>query len=145
VVACVADCLKTMSVQGFGARFPERTFNFGIADQNMVMAAAGLASAGKTPFAISYGVDLIRTGEVDVAIVGGADAFSQTAFNGFHRLYAMAQERCRPFDKNRKGMIVGEGAGVLILESLQSAQERGAGIYSEIAGYGISCDAKHIT
>jgi transketolase len=58
IVACVADCLKTMSVQGFDARFPERTFNFGIAEQNMVMAAAGLAAAGKTPFAISYGVFL---------------------------------------------------------------------------------------
>ncbi|HZK66865.1 MAG TPA: transketolase family protein, partial [Chloroflexota bacterium] len=58
VVLCVADCLKTMSVHPFGARFPERTFNFGIAEQNMVMSAAGFASTGKTPFAISYGVFL---------------------------------------------------------------------------------------
>lgn len=58
IVVCVADCLKTMSVHDFGTRFPERTVNFGIAEQNMVMAAAGLAAAGKTPFAISYGVFL---------------------------------------------------------------------------------------
>jgi transketolase len=58
VVVCVADCLKTMSVHDFGARFPDRVFNFGIAEQNMVMAAAGLSTAGKVPFAISYGVFL---------------------------------------------------------------------------------------
>ena len=58
IVVCVADCLKTMSVQDFGTKFPNRLFNFGIAEQNMVMASAGLATANKTPFAISYGVFL---------------------------------------------------------------------------------------
>ena len=58
IVVSVADCLKTMSVQDFGTKFPERLFNFGIAEQNMVMASAGLATANKIPFAISYGVFL---------------------------------------------------------------------------------------
>ncbi len=58
IVVSVADCLKTMSVQDFGAKFPDRIFNFGIAEQNMVMASAGLATANKIPFAISYGVFL---------------------------------------------------------------------------------------
>ncbi len=58
IVVCVADCLKTMSVQDFGAAYPERLFNFGIAEQNMVMAAAGFSTARKIPFAISYGVFL---------------------------------------------------------------------------------------
>ena len=96
-------------------------------------------------FAIGYGFDLIRRGELDCAIVGGADSFSKTAFSGFHRLYAMAPEKCQPFDKNRKGMMVGEGAGILILEKLDSALERNAEIYAEIGGYGLSCDAHHIT
>ena len=96
-------------------------------------------------FAIGYGCDLIRKGDIDYAVVGGADSFSKVAFSGFHRLYAMAPEKCQPFDKNRKGMIVGEGAGILFLESLESALQRNASIYAEISGYGLSCDAFHMT
>jgi 3-oxoacyl-[acyl-carrier-protein] synthase II len=76
---------------------------------------------------------------------GGVDAFSRVAFTGFNRLLAMAPEKCQPFDKNRKGMMLGEGAGVLLLESLEHAQKRGAKIYVEMLGYGLSCDAHHMT
>ncbi len=96
-------------------------------------------------YAIGYGFDLIKKGDLDYVVVGGADAFSKLAFTGFQRVYAMAPEKCQPFDKNRKGMMVSEGAGILILESLESALRRDAVIYAEIAGYGISCDAFHIT
>ncbi|MHA2217483.1 MAG: beta-ketoacyl-[acyl-carrier-protein] synthase family protein [Candidatus Hodarchaeales archaeon] len=96
-------------------------------------------------YAIGYGYDLIRKGEIDYAIAGGADAFSKLAFIGFQRVYAMAPEKCQPFDKNRRGMLVGEGAAILILESLESALKRNANIYAEIPGYGISCDAYHMT
>jgi 3-oxoacyl-[acyl-carrier-protein] synthase II len=96
-------------------------------------------------YAIGYGFDLIKRGDIDYAIVGGADSFSKVAFSGFHRLYAMATEKCQPFDKNRKGMLVGEGAGILFLESLDSALKRKANIYAEILDYGLSCDAYHMT
>jgi 3-oxoacyl-[acyl-carrier-protein] synthase II len=96
-------------------------------------------------YAIGYGYDFIKRGDLDYAIVGGADAFSSLAFIGFHRIYAMAPEKCQPFDRNRKGMLVGEGAAILCLESLDSAIKRNAHIYSEIPGYGISCDAYHMT
>jgi 3-oxoacyl-[acyl-carrier-protein] synthase II len=96
-------------------------------------------------YAIGYGVDLIRKGDLDFAIAGGADSFSKLAFTGFQRVYAMAAEKCQPFDKNRKGMLVGEGAAMLFLESLESALQRNADIYAEIPGYGISCDAHHMT
>lgn len=96
-------------------------------------------------YAIGYGFDFIKRGDLDYAIVGGADAFSELAFIGFHRIYAMSPDKCRPFDKNRKGMMVGEGAGILLLESLESALQRNATIYAEIAGYGLSCDAFHMT
>jgi 3-oxoacyl-[acyl-carrier-protein] synthase II len=96
-------------------------------------------------YAIGYAFDLIKKGDIDYAIAGGGESFSKLAFSGFHRLYAMAPERCQPFDKNRKGMILGEGAGILILESLESALSRGVRIYAEILGYGLSCDAYHIT
>ncbi len=96
-------------------------------------------------YAIGYGFDLVRKRDLDFAVVGGADSFSKLAFSGFHRLYAMAPEKCQPFDKNRKGMLVGEGAGILLLESLESALKRKADIYAEILGYGLSCDAFHMT
>ncbi len=96
-------------------------------------------------YAIGYGFDLIKKGDLDYAIAGGAESFSKLAFSGFHRLYAMATEKCQPFDKNRKGMLVGEGAGILVLESLESALKRKADIYAEILGYGLSCDAYHMT
>lgn len=96
-------------------------------------------------YAIGYGFDFIKRGDLDYAIVGGADAFSALAFIGFHRIYAMASEKCQPFDRNRKGMLVGAGAAILFLESLESALRRNADIYAEIPGYGISCDAFHMT
>ncbi len=96
-------------------------------------------------YAIGYGFDLIKKGESDIALVGGTDYFSKLAFAGFQRLYAMAPEKCQPFDKNRKGMLVGEGAGILVLERLDYALKRKAPIYAEVIGYGLSCDAYHIT
>lgn len=96
-------------------------------------------------YAIGYGYDLIQLGKADVVFAGGSDAFSYLAFTGFNQLGAVAPQKCQPFDKNRAGMMVGEGAGVLILETLDSALERKAPIYAEILGYGLSCDAFHMT
>ena len=96
-------------------------------------------------YAVGYGYDLIRNGRVDMMLAGGADAFSRIPYMGFARLGAIAPERCQPFDKNRKGMVPGEGAAVLILEPLDAAQSRGATIYAEVLGYGASCDSHHMT
>ena len=100
-------------------------------------------SAGN--YSIGYAYDLIRRNKYDVMITGGVDPMSRITYTGFSRLYAMAPDLCRPFDKNRKGMMVGEGGGVLVLENLDTAKERGADIYAEILGYGLSCDAFSMT
>jgi 3-oxoacyl-[acyl-carrier-protein] synthase II len=76
---------------------------------------------------------------------GGSDAFSRITYTGFARLGAIAPEVCQPFDRNRKGMIPGEGAAILVLEPLDRAAARGARLYAEIGGYGLSCDAHHMT
>ncbi|MFF2195460.1 beta-ketoacyl-[acyl-carrier-protein] synthase family protein [Streptomyces sp. NPDC058157] len=94
-------------------------------------------------YAIGYGYDAVRTGEVDHALVGGADALCRKTFTGFYRLGTIAPERCQPFDVDRKGILTGEGAGVLLLESLDSALARGARIHAEVLGYGLNCDAHH--
>jgi 3-oxoacyl-[acyl-carrier-protein] synthase II len=96
-------------------------------------------------YAIGYGYDLIRTGRADVMLAGGSDAFSRIPYMGFARLGAIAPEKCQPFDKNRKGMVPGEGSGMLVLEPLGDALARGAKIYAEVLGYGVSCDAHHMT
>jgi 3-oxoacyl-[acyl-carrier-protein] synthase II len=96
-------------------------------------------------YAIGQGYDLIRNGLVDLAVVGGSDPFSRIAFTGFNRLFAMSSDMCQPFDKNRKGMMLGEGAGILILEELELAKKRNVAVYAEVKGYGLSCDANHMT
>jgi 3-oxoacyl-[acyl-carrier-protein] synthase II len=95
--------------------------------------------------AIGHAFDFVRTGRTDMMLAGGADSFSRIPYMGFARLGAIAPERCQPFDRNRKGMVPGEGSAILILESMEAAFARGAKIYAEIAGYGLSCDAHHMT
>jgi 3-oxoacyl-[acyl-carrier-protein] synthase II len=114
---------------------------FGLAGPCLMFSTA--CAAGN--YAIGYGSDLIRTGKAEVVLAGGADAFSKVAFTGFNQFKAVAPERCQPFDLNRKGMMVAEAAGVLVLESLERAEARQAPVYGEVAGYGLSCDAYHMT
>ncbi|WP_327168413.1 beta-ketoacyl-[acyl-carrier-protein] synthase family protein [Streptomyces subrutilus] len=94
-------------------------------------------------YAIGSGFDAIRDGDVEAALCGGADAVCRKTFTGFYRLGTIAPEVCQPFDKDRKGILTGEGAGILLMESLDSARARGARIYAEVLGYGLSCDAHH--
>lgn len=113
---------------------------FGLTDVEAVTLPTA-CSAGN--YAIGYGFDAVRAGEVDFALCGGADALCRKTFTGFYRLGTIAPERCQPFDADRKGILTGEGAGVLVLESLESALARGARIYAEVLGYGLNCDAHH--
>ncbi|PVC99861.1 3-oxoacyl-ACP synthase [Streptomyces sp. CS147] len=94
-------------------------------------------------YAIGSGFDAISDGDVEVALCGGADAVCRKTFAGFYRLGTIAPEVCQPFDKDRKGILTGEGAGILLMESLESARARGARIYAEVLGYGLNCDAHH--
>ncbi len=99
-------------------------------------------SAGN--FAIISAYEKIRSGKAAFAFAGGADVLSKNAFAGFSKLRSLAKEKCCPFDKNRTGLVISEGAGVLFLESMTSAQTRGAHVYAEIIGWGASCDAYHM-
>jgi 3-oxoacyl-[acyl-carrier-protein] synthase II len=115
----------------------------GIGAEGMVLALPAACAAGN--YAIGFAADLIRAGRADVVITGASDLIQQLQFTGFVRLAAMATERCQPFDLHREGLILGEGAGLLVLESEEHAVRRGASVRAEVGGYGLSCDAYHIT
>jgi 3-oxoacyl-[acyl-carrier-protein] synthase II len=100
-------------------------------------------SSGAT--AVGYAGDLIRTRSAPVVICGGTEPLCRVTYAAFNALQAVDPDCCRPFDKNRQGLSLGEGAGILILESLTHARRRGARIHGELLGYGLSCDAHHMT
>ncbi|HSB78869.1 MAG TPA: beta-ketoacyl-[acyl-carrier-protein] synthase family protein [Candidatus Methylomirabilis sp.] len=95
--------------------------------------------------AVGYGFRAVRIGQTDCALCGGYDPLCEFAFAGFHSLQALTTEVCRPFDRNRSGLVIGEGAGILVLEAWDRAESRGAPIVGEIIGYGESNDAFHMT
>jgi 3-oxoacyl-[acyl-carrier-protein] synthase II len=95
--------------------------------------------------AIGHAFECIRSGRYQRVLTGGYDALSELVFTGFDSLQASTPEKCRPFDRNRAGMVLGEGAAILALENLELARKRGAPVLAEIVGYGISTDNFHIT
>lgn len=96
--------------------------------------------------ATSVAMSMIRSGMVNVAITGGTDApFTYGLMKSWEALRVLSNDTCRPFSLDRSGLVLGEGAGVVVLESLEHAQRRGAVIHAELAGCGMSADAGHIT
>src|SRR5512136_2281634 len=114
---------------------------FGFSGPKFTITTACSSSAT----AIGYGADLIRSGRCKVVICGGSEGLSELTFGGFNSLKAMDPSPCKPFDRKRAGMSLGEGAGILILEDLNEAEKRGAKILAEFLGYGIGGEPYHIT
>lgn len=95
--------------------------------------------------AILLGANMIKAGKADVVVAGGSESLSRFHLNGFNSLMILDKERCRPFDKTRAGLNLGEGAAFVVLESEEHAKKRGAEIHAYLAGYGNACDAFHQT
>jgi len=95
--------------------------------------------------ALMLGARLIKHGRLDRVVAGGVDALTKFTINGFNSLMILDKENCKPFDKNRTGLNLGEGAGYVVLESLEDAQKEGKTIYCELTGYANTCDAYHQT
>ena len=124
------------------------SIRFGAKGPNSATCTACSASA----HAIGDAFEIIRRGDAEAMIAGGSEAaITPMGIGGFAALRALSQRNnephraSRPFDRDRDGFVVGEGAGVLILEELAGARRRGARIYAELAGYGMAADAYHIT
>jgi len=120
---------------------------FGVTGRIIPVSSACTSSSQ----AIGYAFETIKHGYQDLMIAGGAEELCVSQVAVFDTLYATSQRNNeptltpRPFDKNRDGLVIGEGAATLILEELTHAQDRGATIYAEIVGFGTNCDARHIT
>lgn len=124
------------------------SIRFGAKGPNSATCTACSASA----HAVGDAYEIIRRGDADVMIAGGSEAaITPMGVGGFAAMRALSTRNddppraCRPFDRDRDGFIIGEGAGVVLLEELESALRRGARIYAEVVGYGMSADAYHIT
>ncbi len=118
------------------------TMEFGITGPAYSIASA-CSSAGH---AIGHAFHLVRSGVVRAAVVGGAEAcITVGTMKGWEAMRVMAPDTCRPFSKTRTGMVLGEGAAVFVLETLDDARARGAEVLAELAGAGMSSDAKDIT
>ena len=137
---------------------PELISNEGAGNIALALGAKGpcqvitTACASSTD-ALGYAMDAIRAGRADIVISGGSEAtILEFCVGGFMKEKALAtkfndtpEKACRPFNVDRDGFVMGEGAGILILESEEHAKARGAKVYAELAGYGATCDAYHIT
>jgi 3-oxoacyl-[acyl-carrier-protein] synthase II len=148
------DYLATVRSAGIDRARPSQVFNF--FSSTSVDAVGGrygftgprhcvVAACSSSTIAIGHAADAVRTGEIDVALAGGADALCRLTFSGFNALRLVDTEPCRPFDESRAGMTIGEGAAILVLEPLDRARARGATIYAELAGRGARCEAFHAT
>lgn len=104
-----------------------------------------VAACASSTIAIGQAADAVRSGQLDAVLAGGTDALARLTFSGFNSLRLMDPNPCRPFDKGRAGMSIGEGAAILVLEPLDRARARGARIYGELAGYSLACEAFHPT
>ena len=137
---------------------PELITNEAAGNISIALGAKGPAQVVATACASStdalgIALDMIRSGRADVVVAGGTEAvINEFAVGGFMKMKALStsyndtpEKSCRPFTKGRDGFVIGEGAAVLILESEEHARARGARVYAELAGYGATSDAYHIT
>jgi 3-oxoacyl-[acyl-carrier-protein] synthase II len=114
-----------------------------IGARGMVHTLPAACAAGN--YAIGFAADMIREGRADVVVTGASEVMEKVQYAGFVRLGAMAPDRVRPFDRDRKGLLLGEGSGVMILESEAHLVRRGGVPLAEVGGAGFACDAHHIT
>ncbi len=125
-----ASRLSTEVARSIGARGTSLTLNAACAAGN---------------YALGVARDMIARGKADVIIVGASEVIAPLQYAGFVRLAAMSPDLCRPFDANRQGILLGEGAAVFVIESEAHANARGAVPLAELGGWGLSCDAYHVT
>ena len=118
------------------------SMEFGITGPSFTISTACSSAA----HALGQAYWMVRSGAVDLALAGGSEApFSFGILKAWEAMRVVSPDTCRPFSRDRHGMVLGEGAGIMVLEPLEAARARGARIHAEIVGFGMSADAGHIT
>jgi 3-oxoacyl-[acyl-carrier-protein] synthase II len=112
----------------------------GATGESLTISAACAASN----YALGYAYDALVSGEADVAVAGGAESVCRFVHAGFYRLGVLTERVCRPFDRERSGILTAEGGSALVLETADHAEARGARPYAELLGYALNCDAGHM-
>ena len=115
--------------------------HFGIFSESTTISTACSSAAN----ALILGANLLKTGQADIVVAGGTEALTRFHLNGFNSLMILDHERCRPFDAERAGLNLGEGAAFVVMESEEHARQRQASIHAYLTGYGNACDAFHQT
>lgn len=138
--------VASMPSRGLRSTFPSSHAEvvgstFGIHGPRETLVTA--CSSGAASLALA--ADLVGEGVVSVALAGGVDTLTRICFMGFNALKLLDPEPCRPFDRDRRGMSIGEGAAFAVLEDGERARARGARVYAELAGHGMTTDAFHVT
>jgi 3-oxoacyl-[acyl-carrier-protein] synthase II len=158
--ACTADLLRTeryletLVQRGIAHSRPSDVWNhFPNTPVDIIASHFGfeglrsciVTACASSTMAIGSAADAVRDGRLDAAIAGGTDSMSRLTFSGFNAIRVMDPEPCRPFDRGRAGMNLGEGAAMLMLEDLEGARRRGAPVYAEVVGHSLTCEAFHPT
>ncbi len=153
--AAIEAGFEDLWVQGRGRvhplTIPKTMANAGASHISMDLGLAGpvytvSTACSSANHAIGQAFRLVRDGEADLAVTGGAEAFFTIGMlKAWEAMRVVAPDTCRPFSKDRRGMILGEGGAMMILEPLVSARARGARIYAEVCGMGMTSDAHHLT
>lgn len=136
------DNLKILATHDCGSTTQLQADYFGINRNNVITISTACSSAAN---AIIVGANLIKTGKAEIVIAGGSEAITKFHLNGFNSLLILDYNRCRPFDANRLGLNLGEGAAYIVLESERSIRKRNIQPIGELLGYGNACDAFHQT
>jgi nodulation protein E len=153
--AAIESGFEDLWVQGRGRvhplTIPKTMANAGASHISMDLGLAGpvytvSTACSSANHAIGQAFRLVRDGQADLAVTGGAEAFFTIGMlKAWEAMRVVAPDTCRPFSKDRRGMILGEGGAMMILEPLESARARGARIYAEVCGMGMTSDAHHLT
>ncbi len=138
-----ADAIVPAKIPRYGTTLLPIHIARAVGARGMVQTLPAACAAGN--YAIGFAVDMIREGRADVVVTGASEVIEKVQYAGFVRLGAMAPDRVRPFDRDRKGLLLGEGAGVMILESEEHLVRRGGRPLAEVGAIGLACDAHHIT
>jgi nodulation protein E len=153
--AAIESGFEDLWVQGRGRvhplTIPKTMANAGASHISMDLGLAGpvytvSTACSSANHAIGQAFRLVRDGDAELALTGGAEAFFTIGMlKAWEAMRVVAPDTCRPFSKDRRGMILGEGGAMMVLEPFEAAQERGAKIYAEICGMGMTSDAHHLT